>query len=188
MVGTNDVRVLSVLRSVRSHGRPPGSLAFDFQRFGLNLKMNDLEAAVGLAELEQFGQTFARRSELLAAFRRRLAPLRGYFYLYDSDPPGRVTAPHAVPLVVREDAPFTRDELFAWLEGRGVQCKTLFGCLPVAHGAFQKYGHAPGDFPEAEFVGENGLHFGCHQYLEDADVDYVAGAVEEFVRSRVGTL
>ncbi len=181
MACTNDDNVADTLRSVRSHGRPAGSLAFDFQRFGLNLKMTDLQAAVGIEGLEQFPATFARRREVLQLFWKRLRPLRGHFYTYHFDLTGCVTAPHAVPLVVREDAPFTRDAIMQRLEERGVQCKTLFGCLPTQHPAFAWCNHKLGDFPEAEFVGNNGFHFGCHQYITDEDVDYVVGVIEEFV-------
>ncbi len=34
----------------------------------------------------------------------------------------------------------------------------------------QTWGHTLGDFPEAEWVGNNGVHIGCHQYLSEDDV------------------
>ncbi len=54
MVVTNNDEIANVIRSVKSHGRPPGSIYFDFQRIGFNSKMNDLEAAVGLEGIEYF--------------------------------------------------------------------------------------------------------------------------------------
>lgn len=182
MVCTQDDKTADLLKSVRSHGRPPDSIYFDFQRFGLNLKMNDLEAAIGIEGVENFPKVFAKRRELLMAFRKGLSKFRGYFYTFEQDPPGCVTAPHAIPLVVREDAPFQRDALYQRLEQRSIQCKTLFGSLPTQHKAFAAFGHRLGEFPEAEFVGANGLHFGCHQYLTLKDVDYVVGVIEEFVK------
>jgi dTDP-4-amino-4,6-dideoxygalactose transaminase len=47
MVVTDDDNLAAIVRSVKSHGRPPGSIYFDFQRIGFNSKMNDLEAALG---------------------------------------------------------------------------------------------------------------------------------------------
>lgn len=180
---TSDPEFAKLLRSVRSHGRPHDSTEFDFQRPGLNLKMNDLEAAVGIEGLEEFDGAFARRREVLLRFRRQLSPLRDYFYLFDDDGEDLI-APHAVPLVIREDVPkgITRDGLRRRLEESGVQTKTLFGSLPTQHAAFADCGHKLGDFPEAEFVGRNGLHFGCHQYMTDADVDYVCDVIEGFVK------
>ena len=44
LVVTNNDEIADVVRSVKTHGRPTGSIYFDFQRFGLNLRMNDLTA------------------------------------------------------------------------------------------------------------------------------------------------
>jgi len=65
MVVTNNDEIANVIRSVKSHGRPPGSIYFDFQRIGFNSKMNDLEAAVGLEGIEYFDQTFNKRKNNL---------------------------------------------------------------------------------------------------------------------------
>lgn len=54
-----------MIRSVKSHGCPPGSIYLDFQRIGFNSKMNDLEAAVGLEGIEYFDQTFNKRKNNL---------------------------------------------------------------------------------------------------------------------------
>jgi len=65
MVSTQDEAIADSLRSVMSHGRKPGSIYFDHQRFGLNFKMNDLEAAVGLPQIEDFWKTFDKRKDNL---------------------------------------------------------------------------------------------------------------------------
>ena len=40
-------------------------------------------------------------------------------------------------------------------------------------------GHSLGDFPEAEWVGMNGVHIGCHQYLSDEDIGRICIAMRE---------
>ena len=42
------------------------------------------------------------------------------------------------------------------------------------HKAFEFMGYKPGDFPIAEYVGKNALHFGIHQYLTNNDLEYIA--------------
>jgi dTDP-4-amino-4,6-dideoxygalactose transaminase len=46
--------------------------------------------------------------------------------------------------------------------------------MPTQHKAFEFLGHRLGEFPEAEYVGNNGLHFGIHQYLTKDDLDFVS--------------
>jgi dTDP-4-amino-4,6-dideoxygalactose transaminase len=40
--------------------------------------------------------------------------------------------------------------------------------------------HKLGDFPVAEYVGDNGLHFGVHQYLTEQDLVYIAKTLSEY--------
>jgi dTDP-4-amino-4,6-dideoxygalactose transaminase len=42
--------------------------------------------------------------------------------------------------------------------------------------------HKLGDFPVSEYVGENGLHFGIHQYLTDDDLTFVADTLKAYFK------
>ena len=75
--------------------------------------------------------------------------------------------------------------LYQWLEARGIQCKTLFGSLPTQHPTFRFLGYTEGQFPEAEYIGQRGLHFGCHQYMNLDDVEYIAEAIDSFLCENV---
>lgn len=174
MIVTGSPDVAALCRSIRTHGRRDGALYFDFDRIGFNSKMNDLEAAVGLEGLEAFDETFAIRRRHWARLHEMLRDLEERLMLYP-DGPGETVAPHAFPLVLRDAERI--DGLYAHLERHGIQCKTLFGSLPTQHRAFRFLGYREGDFPVAERIGRSGLHFGLHQYLTDADVEFIADTV-----------
>ena len=175
MIATSDGEVSALCRSIRTHGRRGGQLHFHFDRIGFNAKMNDLEAAIGLEGLELFDRTFTIRRRHLMRLLELLSPVADQCVLY-RDGPGEVVCPHAVPLVLR-DARASMEPLYDHLETRGIQCKTLFGSLPTQHQAFAFLGYRDGQFPVAERVGRTGLHVGIHQYLTDADLEYVAAHV-----------
>jgi dTDP-4-amino-4,6-dideoxygalactose transaminase len=180
MIVTDDPEFAELCRSIRTHGRRDAQLYFHFDRIGFNSRMNDLEAAIGLEGLEVFEQTFSVRRRHLQRLRKLLAPLEEHLVIYE-DGPEEVICPHAFPLVLR-DARRSMDVLYAHLEARGIQCKTLFGSLPTQHRAFQFLDYRIGDFPVAERIGETGLHFGLHQYLSDNDIDYIAESVDAYFR------
>jgi dTDP-4-amino-4,6-dideoxygalactose transaminase len=92
-----------------------------------------------------------------------------------------VIAPHAFRLVLR-DPRFDRDALYRHLEASGVQCTTLFGSLPTQHRAFAFLGHRAGEFPVAEYVGRNGVHFGCRQHLSDDDLCLFSELLHQYFR------
>jgi len=178
MVVTNDAEIADVVKSVKSHGRPPGSMYFDFQRVGFNSKMNDLEAALGLEGIEYFDGIFNKRKNNLYKLLGLTEQLTDYFYFLREEKFEKVS-PHAFPLVLKDEK-YDRNKLYSYLESKGVQCKTLFGSLPTQHRAFQFLNYRYGQFPAAEYVGENGLHFGIHQYLNDDDMTYISESLKGF--------
>lgn len=180
MVATNDDKIADVVRSVKSHGRPFGSLYFDFQRIGYNSKMNDLEAALGLEGIEYFDEHFNKRKNNLYKTLEMTEDLSDYCYFIKEETYEKVS-PHAFPLVLK-DKKYNRDGLYKYLESCGIQCKTLFGSLPTQHNAFKFLNYKYGDFPVSEYVGKNGLHFGMHQYLNDDDLHFISDTLHEYFR------
>jgi len=180
MVSTDDAALAETVRSIKSHGRPPRSIYFDFQRFGLNCKMNDMEAALGIEGVARFKEVFETRKRNLAILLELTRELEPYAQFLE-EAPWEVSAPHAFPLVLRDPALDAR-RLAEHLEAHSIQTKTLFGSLPTQHGAFAFLGHAPGSFPVAEYVGANGLHFGCHQYLSEEDLAYAAEVLRDYFK------
>ncbi len=180
MVVTNNDEIADMIRSVKSHGRPPGSIYFDFQRIGYNSRMNDLEAAIGLESIEHFDETFNKRKNNLYKLLELTEELSDYFYFIKEENYEKVS-PHAFPLVLKDEK-YDRNRLYNYLESKGIQCKTLFGSLPTQHKAFEFLGYKPGQFPVAECVGENGLHFGIHQYLNDDDLIYISDTLKGYFK------
>ena len=178
MVVTNNDEIDKVVRSVKSHGRPFGSIYFDFQRIGFNSRMNELTAAIGLEGLEKFDSTFSQRKNNYYNLLKLLEPVSKYFYFLKEENYERVS-PHAFPLVLK-DKKYDCAKFYKYLESKGIQCKTIFGSLPTQHEAFKFLRHKYGQFPVSEYVGENGLHFGMHQYLTDDDLVYIADTVKGY--------
>lgn len=180
MIATNDDKIAEVVRSGKSHGRPSGSIYFDFQRIGFNSKMNDLEAAFGLEGIECFNGFFNTRKNNLYKLLKLTKGLSEYLYFIKEEEYEKVS-PHAFPLVLKDEK-YDRDRLYKYLESKSIQCKTLFGSLPTQHDAFKFLGNRLGQFPVAEYVGRNGLHFGMHQYITDDDLIYISDALKGYFK------
>jgi dTDP-4-amino-4,6-dideoxygalactose transaminase len=182
MVVTNDDKIARILRSVKNHGRPFGSIYFDFQRLGLNLRMNELTAAIGIENLLNFDDIFDTRRENWNYLSELVQPLSKYCY-FVHEGVNEVMCAFAFTLVLKKNG-FILPELYRYLESNGIQCKRLFGSLPTQHQAFKFLGYKLGDFPNAEYVGNEGLHFGVHQYLTKEDMEYVAEMLIEYFRGK----
>jgi len=180
MIVTNSDEIADVVRSVKSHGRPTGSIYFDFQRIGFNSRMNELTAAVGLEGLERFDESFKKRKGNVYKLLELTKDLREYCYFIKEEPYEKVS-PHAFPLVLKNEK-YDCEKLYKYLESKGIQSKTLFGSLPTQHDAFRFMDYRYGQFPVAEYVGKNGLHFGIHQYLNDDDLLFISDTLKGYFK------
>lgn len=184
MVTTNDPEKAKIARSFRSHGRPDGTLFFQFDRFGFNAKMNDLEAAVGIEGIENFWTIFNKRKENLNYLLNGCKDLEHVFYLTPEESYEVVSA-HAFQMTLKEDVKIDFKHFYNHLESMGIQVKLNFGSLPTQHKAFSYLGYKLGDFKDAEYVGTRGLHVGCHQYLTKEHLDYLLEVVHDYVNKNL---
>ncbi|MBA7709867.1 GDP-perosamine synthase [subsurface metagenome] len=180
MVVTGDDELVEILKSVKSHGRPFGSIYFNFQRIGFNARMNELTAAIGLEGIELFDSSFAKRKDNLYKLLELTEELSDYLHFLKEESYEKVS-PHAFPLVLK-DKKHDCAKLYKYLEEKGIQSKTLFGSLPTQHDAFKFLNYEYGQFPSSEYVGENGLHFGMHQYLNDDDLTYISETLKSYFK------
>lgn len=180
MISTNDEDISKVLRSTRSHGRPFDSIYFDHQRTGINSKMNDLEASLGLEGIENFWETFNTRKNTMYGF--RMACLGFDDVVWFSEEEARdFNCPHGFSITAKKEGDIQK--VIKTLDLHDIHWKRNFGSIPTQHAAFADMGHTLGDFPNAEWVGENGIHIGCHQYLSEEDIARVEAALKEALSS-----
>ena len=166
-----------ILRSIRSHGREDGSHFFKHDRFGLNLKPNDLLASVGLASIEDFWKIYYKRKNNWYYINEKLKDARKYLFFSEEDD-GDDNCPHGISFVVKNPEHF--EILIKLIDEYKIHRKRNFGSIPTQHKAFEYIGHKLGDFPEAEYVGNYGIHIGCHQYLEQYHLDKIVSCINHF--------
>ncbi|MBE7445049.1 MAG: DegT/DnrJ/EryC1/StrS family aminotransferase [Planctomycetia bacterium] len=205
IVTTNNPDFAEVLRSLRSHGRAckcescvlntasaycakrfrygeNEDIRFIFERIGFSSKMNELEAAVGLGNLEVYDDILNKRREnmyyLIENF-GRFAPCLVTIGKETYEEIG----PHALPIIIQEKAKFTRTQLVNYLEKSGIDTRNLFSSMPTQCHGFGYLGHKIGDFPNAEYIGENGIHIGVHQDLGRKECDFILNTIEKFLQN-----
>lgn len=157
---------------VRTHGH--NGFYFDHPLFGLNSKMNDMEASIGLGKLEQFDETFSLRHSIVTRMRNELSQYRDIAWFSEEDA-NHINCPHGFSITVKK--PGLRDIVTSILDQANIHWKRNFGCIPTQHGAFKYLGYTIGEFPDSEYVGDNGIHIGTHKYLSDNDVSYIISNV-----------
>jgi CDP-4-dehydro-6-deoxyglucose reductase, E1 len=99
---------------------------FTYSHLGYNLKITDMQAAVGLAQLDHLEDFIAARRRNFALLKAGLADLEDLFVLPEASP-GTDPSWFGFLLTVRDDAPFARDEIVRHLNERRIATRLLFG-------------------------------------------------------------
>ncbi len=153
-----------------------------YSHIGYNLKVTDMQAAIGCAQLAKL-ETFIRRRK--ANFDRLMALLRPY---EDRLHLPRATE-HADPswfgfvITVRQGAGFTRNELTRFLEANRVETRNLFSGNLLRHPAFQEIPcRIVGDLTNTDIVMNDTFFIGVYPGLDDAQLDYVADVFSRFMK------
>lgn len=168
------------LRSLRNHGIVN---KFEFKRIGFSAKMNEIEAAVGLGNIKIFSQILEKRRRNLLYLIDKFDKFSEYFITIKEED-GEKIGPHAFSIIVKPNAPFSKDEYVQYIESSGVDSRNLFYSIPTQCPSYSFLGHKLGDFPEAEYCSNNGTHIGIHQDIELDGLDYVVQVTDEFLKTR----
>jgi CDP-6-deoxy-D-xylo-4-hexulose-3-dehydrase len=154
-----------------------------YSEIGYNLKMTDIQAAIGLMQLDKLPDFVAVRKRNFARLYAALKPYEAFLILPTwserADP-----AWFAFPVSVRPDAPFTRRNLTGWLEGRNIETRYLFaGNITRQPGYRHIQCRTVGDLPNSDLVMRSTFFFGVYPGLDDARLTYIQEAFDDFFSS-----
>jgi len=165
---TDDDALIERVRRARDFGRLEGG-GDRYVTMGWNAKFTDLQAVVGLAQLEKLPARLQRKKAIYAGYRHRLADLKGVEVIATNL---EDTAPWFIDILVSGGR---RDALARHLAARRIGTRPFY---PALH-AEPVYAR-PGEFPVATRAARDGLWLPSSSRLSDADIDRVCAGVREF--------
>jgi perosamine synthetase len=180
MVVTSDDDLARRMRSMRNQGRDDDGTWLRHVQLGFNYRLDEMSAALGVAQLRRREELKAGRDRVVAAYGRRL---EGVDWL---------RLPHSAPgaevdwflYVVRLDARIDRDHLIGQLAAAGVASRPYFSPIHLQPYYRERFGHRPGDFPVTERIASATLALPFSSRLTDDEVDRVCEALADGVRAQ----
>jgi CDP-6-deoxy-D-xylo-4-hexulose-3-dehydrase len=147
---------------------------FVFERIGYNLEPSEVGAAFGLVQLGRLQSNIDARVANFDAHLKFFGDYADWFVLPRQCEESR-TGWLALPLIIREDAPFTRRELQTYLEAAGIQTRTVFTGNILRQPGYRdiERREASGGYPNADRVMKSGMLMACHHGLTAADLAYI---------------
>ena len=108
---------------------------YTYSQIGYNLKLTDMQAALGLAQLKKLKGFIRKRRENFAYLYQCFKTLEQYFILPEALP-GANPSWFGFPIVVKDGAPFTKLDLVNYLEKRNIQTRSIFAGNLTRHPAY----------------------------------------------------
>jgi perosamine synthetase len=189
---TPDEEVARRVTSERNHGRPPqndGEVEHD--RLGFNYRLSDLQAAIGIAQVERLDELLNARENVAALYRERLTQLGAA--------PAGEDEPHDIVLpcedsgderrgwfvfVVQLPEGADRVSVISTLAEQKIASKCYLPCIHLLPPYRERFGFKGGEFPVAERVSERSLALPFFTSMTEGQVDRVCTALGEALGKR----
>ena len=168
MVTTSDSALARKMRLLKGQGMDP-ERRYWFPIVGNNFRMTNIEAAIGLAQLEKVDYHLEARRKVASWYRHHLAPLQDRFDLPVEEPWARHSY-WIYTVLLRDGDGLERDEVMRELAAVGIETRPVFYPMHV----MPPYRETERSYPVAESCSRRGLHLPTHGLLTEEDVAYIA--------------
>jgi len=151
-----------------------------FTEIGYNLKMTDIQAAIGVAQLDKLPLFVEKRKKHFRLVYEGLRPYEEHLILPTWHPKSDPSW-FAFPITVRTGAPFTRKQITRFLEDRNIETRYLFsGNILQQPGYRGIERRVVGDLPNSDIVLRGAFFVGVYPGLDPARIDYLLTAFHDF--------
>ena len=181
-------------RSMRAHGwirdmsnrdeiaaaNPDIDPRFMFAYPGYNFRPTEIQGAFGIHQLPRLDELVGMRRQQARYFTYALSKYTDYLQL-PVEAPNTKHSYFAYPVTVREGAPFTKKELVAFLEGKGLETRPIEGSNMAIQPAMKHLKFRAGDLTNTEYIHANSFFFGLHQGLGMGQQSAIVSYLDEFM-------
>ena len=156
---------------------------YTYSHIGYNLKLTDMQAAVGLAQLKKLPRFIEARRRNFERLHRALEPLADALILPEASPQSRPSW-FGFPITVRDSAPLSRNALVRELEAHRIGTRLLFGGNLLHQPAYRGIEHrGVGTLEGADQVMRSTFWVGVFPGLTEQMIDFIAQTITGAVRS-----
>ena len=152
---------------------------YTYSHIGYNLKVSDMQAAAGVAQLEKLEGFIAARKRNFAYLSQQLQSLSKIFLLPQATP-GSDPSWFGFPMAVRPESGLDRGDVLRLLNSRKIGTRLLFGGNLLRQPAYQDIDkRVIGDLPNSDFITQNVFWIGVYPGLTKPMLDYMVESLSE---------
>ena len=154
-----------------------------YSHIGYNLKITDIQASIGCAQLEKVASFIQKRKDNWAFLKDRLQRFSKFLILPEI-PEYSIVSPFGFVLTVKDNAPFTRNEITAYLEQNKIETRNLFCGNLLRHPAYTEIDHrVHSNLKVTEQIMENTFFIGIYPGLDQEMLNYIDNTFSNYFKS-----
>ncbi|MBI4225970.1 DegT/DnrJ/EryC1/StrS family aminotransferase, partial [Candidatus Roizmanbacteria bacterium] len=154
---------------------------YSYSQIGFNLKLTDFQAAIGVAQLKKLPYFIKKRKENFKKYYDFFNKLKTYFILLKTYPK-EDPCWFGFPIVVRNGAPFSRNQLTEYLEANKIGTRNVFSGNLLKHPAYKDINcKIVGKLKNADHILNGAFWIGVFPEIDNARINYVKSIVERFL-------
>lgn len=153
------------------------SKRFSFIHTGHSFRCTEMEAAIGLGQIQRAHEIVNRRKQIAEKFTRELSAYSDFIQL-PSVPQNRTHSFMLYGIVLKNEP---KKKLVRHLEDLNIETRDL---LPLINQPIFKrlYGNLENQYPVAKWINESGFYIGCHSYMKENEVDFIIDAFKDYFK------
>jgi len=155
-----------------------------YSHIGYNLKVTDMQAAIGVEQLKKLPGFCQKRKENFSYWKNGFEKFSDYFILPYALP-GADPAWFAFPISIKEDAGFSRTDLTKYLARHKIETRNLFAGNIIRQPAYADVNYrVSGSLVNTDFIMNNTFFLGTYPGMTELQIDYVLEKIQEFIESK----
>ena len=155
---------------------------YTFTNLGYNLKMTDIQAALGISQISRLPSFVAKRRENFLYLLNGISKHSEYIHSISTNIAN--ASPFGFPIIRNREAPFSLTDLVMFLEDKKIHTRRMFGANLTRQPAFENLQYIYLDLTESDNLLENAIWIGCHPSLNQKQLDYILATIDEFMGER----
>ncbi len=156
---------------------------YTYSHVGYNLKMTDMQAAVGIAQLAKLPGFIAARRRNFDLLKSGLQEFAEFLMLPEAEPNSEPSW-FGFPITVKQGAPFTRNELVQFLDERKIGTRLLFGGNLLRQPAYKDIKHrVVGELTNSNLITDGTFWIGVYPGINQQMLDYILDSFSKFLTS-----
>lgn len=176
MLVTNDDTLRERAYSIWDQGRKPGS--FWIQNNGLKYKMSNVQAAIGLAQIQRNDSMIEAKRRIFEWYQKDLNSISQLTLCLE--PKATRSIYWMTSAAIEDSAPITRDQLIAGLKKRNIDTRPVFPAISQ----YPIWPRKQAPQPNAKWVGDNAINLPSGVCLRKSEVEYVCRAIHELFSAK----